>query len=418
MLQVHQNLFVLFRVIKNRSKNGKSAIYLRFTIDGKRVELSTYQTVDIKMWDAEGQYVKGKSEEAKCVNNQLALIKSNLYKHYNYLLALDKPLSAEILKNAYLGVGANKKTLQDVFKFYITRFEEKVANGKKAKNTLKSLKTTRQKVNSYLLHEYSRTDLFLHELKLSFVTGLEHYLTTVHKLGNNTTVKYIKLFKRILKAALEQEWMSHDPFAAFKCSYRESNRERPTMEEIITLYKKDFDLGRLEEVRDVFLFCCFTGFAYQDVFKLKPEHIMTGIDGEKWIMKEREKTNNPERVPLLPIPKEIIEKYKEHPYCLSNNCLLPVNSNQRYNGYLKEVAIICGIKKHLTTHMARHSFATTVTLEHDVPIETVSQMLGHKSIRTTQIYAKVTQRKVSNNMKDLKNKLHGQGEQSLYKINK
>jgi site-specific recombinase XerD len=135
-------------------------------------------------------------------------------------------------------------------------------------------------------------------------------------------------------------------------------------------------------------------------------------------MKEREKTNNPERVPLLPIPKEIIEKYKEHPYCLSNNCLLPVNSNQRYNGYLKEVAIICGIKKHLTTHMARHSFATTVTLEHDVPIETVSQMLGHKSIRTTQIYAKVTQRKVSNNMKDLKNKLHGQGEQSLYKINK
>ena len=163
----------------------------------------------------------------------------------------------------------------------------------------------------------------------------------------------------------------------------------------------------MEEVKDVFLFCCFTGYAYLDVFNLTHNNIIQGIDGEKWIVKNRVKNDNPERVPLLPIALEIVEKYKTHPYCEINDRLLPVNSNARFNGYLKEVAAICGIKKHLTTHTARHTFATTVTLEHDVPLETVSQMLGHKSIRTTQLYAKITQRKISNNMKELKNRLFG-----------
>ncbi len=153
------------------------------------------------------------------------------------------------------------------------------------------------------------------------------------------------------------------------------------------------------------MFCCFTGYAYLDVYNLTPENIVTGVDGNKWVVKDREKTKTPEQIPLLPIALEIIERYKNHPTCVNKNSLLPVNSNQRYNGYLKEIADVCGIKKHLTTHTARHTFATTVTLEHDVPIETVSQMLGHKNIRTTQIYAKVTQRKISNNMEELKKRL-------------
>lgn len=208
---------------------------MRFIFDNKRVELSTYQIVDVKLCDSEGQYVKGKSDEAGIINNQLALIRSNLYKHTNYQIALDQPFSADILKNSFLGIGANKKTLQDVFEFYISRFTEKVSTGKKAKNTLKSLKTTREKVKSYLIHEYHRKDIYLHEIKLSFVTGLEHYLTTIHKLGNNTTVKYIKILKRMLKVAMEQEWMKTDPFTAFKCGYHESNRERLTIEEIMAL---------------------------------------------------------------------------------------------------------------------------------------------------------------------------------------
>lgn len=208
--------------------------------------------------------------------------------------------------------------------------------------------------------------------------------------------------------AVEHGWLGVNPLTGFKCTYEDPQRERLTMEEIMALYKKEL-ISRLAEVRDVYLFCCFTGYAYRDVLTLSPAHIVTGIDGEKWIVKDRVKTNTAERVPLLPIPLEIIERYKEHLYCVYHKRLLPVNSNQRYNGYLKEVATVCGIKKHLTTHTARHTFATTVTLENDVPMETVSQMLGHKSIRTTQIYAKITQRKISNNMRKLRDRLFGKG---------
>lgn len=175
------------------------------------------------------------------------------------------------------------------------------------------------------------------------------------------------------------------------------------------LYNKDLPT-RLTEVRDVFVFCCFTGFGYIDLYKLTPENIVTGIDGGKWIAKDREKTGTNERVPLLPIPLEIIDRYKNDLYCQVKGCLLPVNTNQCYNAYLKEIATVCEINKYLTTHIARHTFATTVTLENDVPIETVSQMPGHRNIKTTQLYAKVTQKKISNNMRELKSKIHQQVE--------
>lgn len=212
----------------------------------------------------------------------------------------------------------------------------------------------------------------------------------------------------MLKLAVDQGWLAANPLGGFKCSYTDPQRERLTMDEIMTLYSKEL-IPRLAEVRDIYLFCCFTGYAYTDVLYLTPANVIMGIDGEKWIVKERAKTQTPERVPLLPIALEIIERYQNSPYCQLYGRLLPVNSNQRYNAYLKEIAGICNIKKYLTTHTARHTFATTVTLENDVPIETVSQLLGHKSIRTTQIYAKITQQKVSNNMRLLRKRLFGEG---------
>ena len=178
------------------------------------------------------------------------------------------------------------------------------------------------------------------------------------------------------------------------------------MDEIMNMYQKEFSIKRLEETRDVFIFCCFTGFAFNDVLKLSKDNIEIGIDGEKWVCKDRQKTKTAEKVPLLPIAMEIILNYAFDPYCIRNNTLLPVCCNQRFNGYLKEIPHLCGISKYVTSHTARHTFATTVTLENDMPIETVSQMLGHRSIRTTQIYAKITQSKVSNNMKTLKEKLN------------
>lgn len=204
--------------------------------------------------------------------------------------------------------------------------------------------------------------------------------------------------------AVEQGWLPNNPLGNFKCTYEEPERERLTMDEVMALYRKELH-PRLAEVRDIYLFCCFTGFAYADVAQLTPGHVVIGIDGEKWISKAREKTQSRENVPLLPIALQIIERYKDDPVCRAKGTLFPVSTNQKFNAFLKEIAIICGINKYLTSHTARHTFATTITLEQDVPIETVSQMLGHKSIRTTQIYAKVTHRKISNNMKVLRTSL-------------
>jgi integrase len=168
---------------------------------------------------------------------------------------------------------------------------------------------------------------------------------------------------------------------------------------------KKFATERLREVRDVFIFCCYTGFAYADLYNFEKNAVMIGLDGNYWLSTNRQKTGTKEKVPLLPIALEIIDRYKEHEYCVKYNKLLPVNSNQRYNNYLKELADVCCINKHLTSHIARHTFATTVTLANGVPIETVSAMLGHTSIRTTQIYAKVVESKMSADMELLKAKL-------------
>lgn len=184
------------------------------------------------------------------------------------------------------------------------------------------------------------------------------------------------------------------------------------MEELNALVTKEISIVRLAEARDCYVFMCYTGFAYEDAFGLGPENIFIGIDGQKWITKDRQKTDQAECVPLLPIPMEIINRYRDHPFCSAHGKLLPVRSNQRFNGYLKEIAAICGINKELTTHTARHTFATTVTLENDVPIETVSKMLGHRSIKTTQRYAKVTRKKISQNMSVLKEKLAAGTQQS------
>lgn len=400
-------LTIVFRLNTRRCKSGPLVIYVRVTFDSKRIELATRHSILKTNWSQQKQCAIGDSKEAREINQQLAIVRSDILKHYNRMIALDKPITAELLKNEYLGVKEEQHSLIETLDYYHTRFGEKVGIGLKAANTLKCIYTTNEKIKAFIKYRYKVSDMNLSEIKLSFITELEHYLITKDKLSNNSAMKYIHTFKRIIKFACDQEWMNKNPTTQFRCVYNPPDRERLTMEEIMKLYNKDLP-ARLAEVRDVFVFCCFTGFSYVDVYKLSADNIVNGIDGGKWIIKDRQKTKTNERVPLLPIPLEIIARYKDDLYCETKGCLLPVNSNQRYNGYLKEIAVICGIKKHLTTHIARHTFATTVTLENDVPIETVSQMLGHRNIKTTQLYAKVTEKKISNNMKALVGKLHEQ----------
>jgi site-specific recombinase XerD len=247
-------------------------------------------------------------------------------------------------------------------------------------------------------------DIDINRIDYAFIADYEFYLRSVRNCANNTTVKYIKNFHKIIKICLDNDWMTKNPFSNYKAKLKEVEREYLSEDEIQSLINKEFTIDRLSLVRDIFVFSCFTGLAYVDVKNLTTNNINYGIDGGKWIFTHRQKTESASKIPLLPIPEMIVEKYKNHPQCSNQNKLLPILTNQRMNSYLKEIAAACNINKELTFHIARHTFATTVTLTNGVPIESVSKMLGHKNLKTTQHYAKVLDRKVSEDMQVLRDK--------------
>lgn len=408
-MKIANEFSILFFLNKTKSSvNGKAPIYCRITIHQKRAQFSTGKNTLTDKWDPKAGIISGSSLEIKNINTELQEIKSDLRKTYNRLISINEIVTAELVIKTYLGRTNDKKTLIQLIDIYVNILKQKslATNPLIKPSRVAKFERIKNKLQKFLKSEYRCSDKILNDLNAGFGDDLFFYLTVKEKLNSNTAMKIIKDSRQVLKFAASKEWLSSNPLQSFKCTYNDPIRHRLTMDEVITLYNKDISIKRLAEVRDIYVFSCYTGFAYIETFSLTKDDIIIGIDGEKWITKERQKTESPEIVPLLPIALEIIERYKTHPYCVANNKLLPVDSNQRYNAYLKEIADICGIKKHLTTHTARHTFATTITLENDVPLETVSQMLGHKSIRTTQIYAKITQKKISNNMNNLKAKLH------------
>lgn len=419
-MKVNQNLCVLFWLRKSKAdENGLCSVYARLTIEGARTEISLGKKVHPDKWLPKSGVMKGNSEEARTFNSYLNLVKGDLQKHYNLLVAKETSrITPEMVRNAYIGVKESKKTLFEVFDYHNLKFAEKAKSGHLSEATHKRYLITKEKVREYLKQQYKVSDICLEDLNMAFITNFEHFLLTKQGLQSNTAMKYIKNVKKIATVAVSLEWISHNPFQTFKCSYQQPEREVLTQEDLDTMYSKTFDIRRMEVVRDVFIFCCYTGFAYHEVEALTQDAIQKGIDGEKWINICRSKTGSLESVMLLPIPLEIIEKYHNDPYCKVHNKLLPVSSNQKYNAYLKELADICNIRIPLSSHIARHTFATTVTLANDVPIETVSSLLGHKNIRTTQIYAKVVKKKVSNDMKLLRERLHENAEKPIMKISK
>lgn len=215
-------------------------------------------------------------------------------------------------------------------------------------------------------------------------------------------MKYLSNFRKIVNICIRNGWLQKDPFIAFKMTKREVERTALTEFELQTLAVKKFSIERLTIVKDIFLFSCFSGLAYSDVKKLRRSEIVIGIDGEKWLISRRQKTDITARIPLLQQALDIIDRYENNPQCILENRVLPVLSNQKMNAYLKEIADLCGINKNLTYHIARHTFATTVTLSNGVPIETVSKMLGHRNLKTTQHYAKILDIKISADMKQLR----------------
>ncbi len=383
--------------------NGLVPIYTRITINGKRFEQSTNRFVEISKWSTEGNKMKGTSEEARLINNHLDLLKNQIRDAEMELIHKKTPVTIETIKSKLLGIDERARMLVPIFQDHNNKIKELI--GKEyAPGTLERYTTSLKHTIEFMQWKYNVSDIDITKIDHAFVTDYEFWLRSVRNCANNTAVKYLKNFNKIIKLCLANDWLDKNPFANYKSKVKEVERVYLTEEEIQSIIEKDFKTERLSLVRDIFLFSCFTGLAYIDVKNLTKSHISYGIDGEKWIFTHRQKTESASKIPILPVTQMIIDKYENHPQCNNEDKLLPILSNQKMNAYLKEIATVCEIEKELTFHIARHTFATTVTLTNGVPIESVSKMLGHKNLRTTQHYAKVLDRKVSEDMKMLKDK--------------
>ena len=394
---------VLFYIKKSKiDREGRSIVYLRITVDGRRAECSTKKKVSLNNWNAGSSKANGNSQEAYLLNSYLSKIKNDIFQYYQRMLQDEELITAMTLRDGYLSKGKKRKMVIEIFEEHNQQVEKLIGKDFAA-GTLERYRTAKKHVEDFIKVEYGQKDLPIDQIDHKFISGLEYYLKTTRKCGHNSALKYITNFKKIVRIAFANDWIQKDPFLHWKNKLKIVEREFLSENELELMFNKVLPMERLQQVKDIFLFCCFTGLAYADVKKLGINDIVIGMDGEKWIKTHRTKTKTRSSIPILPAAAAILEKYQEHSSRVG--ILLPVLSNQKMNAYLKEIADLCGISKNLTFHLARHTFATTVTLSNGVPIESVSKMLGHTSVRTTQHYAKVLDKKLSEDMKGLRLRL-------------
>ena len=394
------SLLFYIRTTKTKS-NGTAPIYVRITINGKRAEFSAKRTIEPTKWNNAKGRAKGSNEQIKALNKYLDTIQAKVYDKQQELMQKNKSITAVSLKNAYLDITYDKKTLLGVFKTHNQKINQLIGNGF-TKATVEKYELSYKHLKEFIKLNYKADDLHLNEVLFGFITDFEHYLLSVKNIGRNTANKYLSHLIKMINIALDNEWIDKNPFRKFKMKNKEVVKEFLTETELGILLQKEIKFKRLEQVRDIFAFCCLTGLAFVDVEKLTPDDLHIGIDGKLWIHIRRQKTNTASHIPLLPHALTIIEKYKNHPLVITKGSVLPLLSNQKMNAFLKEIADLCGITKNLTMHTARHTFETYM-LTKGVPIETVAKLLGHKDLKTTQIYAKIIDSKVADDMKILMN---------------
>lgn len=398
-------LSLLFSLRKPKNyRSGEMPIYLRLTVDGKRTEFAVSWKCYPEKWDTATGRAMGSKADARTLNAYLDGIQFKIHELFRRMSEADETVTAETLKSHFIGKEEKARTLLSEFEDHNKKMCNLVGQ-EFEKSTLQRYETCLMHTKDFMLLQYNVSDIPVTKINFAFLNDFEYYLRSVRKCGNNSAIKYIKNFGKIIRICLGNGWLTIDPYLNYKPKQKAVYREVLTKEELDRLTKKKFSVERLSTVRDMFVFCCYTGLAYVDVHKLKRSELVRGIDGDLWIYTSRQKTDTLSRIPVLPVALSIINAYNDHPQCVVKDTLLPVMSNQKMNAYLKEIADLCNISKLLTFHIARHTFATTVTLNNGVPIESVAKMMGHTSIKTTQIYAKVMDHKISEDMQLLKKKM-------------
>ena len=389
---------LLFYIRRDKTnKKGEVPVFMRLTINGERADASIKRFIEPHAWNSAKGKANEKSRGGKDLNLYLDAISANILRIQRDLELDKKEVSAQIILNRYLGKEqSDRHTLMEVFRAHNEKCRA-LSGISLAPGTVIRYETTLRLTEEFLQKSYQKEDCYLDEVTNQFIEDFEFFLKTVRRCCHNTTSKYLMNFKKIVRIALAKGWMKKDPFAHIRFHLDPVEREFLEKQELKAMLNKEITITRLAQVRDIFCFCCLTGLAFTDVQQLKPEHLVADIHGKIWIRKARQKTKNMCNIPLLDEAQKIIDRYRDHPYCQTHGVLLPVCSNQKMNSYLKELADICGIRKNLSTHCARHTFAT-LTLASGATIDNVAKMLGHANVNMTRRYAKVLDSSIMRDM--------------------
>ncbi len=390
-------------------KNLEAPVMLRITVNGDRTEFSIQRTILPEQWNGERGCAKANTRFGKELNQCLDQIRLQVYQRHQELMAMNLPVTATALKGAYLnGIGeGDVHNLLDLYREHNANLKTMIDRGVSRATYIRH-ETSRRNLERFLRDAYQVDDINLKDVDHVFIKDYEAYLRTTRNCNNNSTVKYIKNFGKIIKEAMNRDWVQANPFRNIKFHLEEVDKPFLSQGELNRIMKREFTIIRIAQVRDVFVFCCFTGLAFIDVKTLTLKDLEQGVDGNLWIRKQRNKSKQWAHIPLLPQARHIIDKYRSNPQCQKKGVLLPVLSNQKMNAYLKEIADLCGIQKNLTTHCARHTFATTVTLANKISMESVSKMLGHSSLNMTRRYARILDTTIGQEMSQLAIKLGSQ----------
>ncbi len=394
---------ILFYLKRNEpKKNGNVVIMVRITVNGEKTQFSSKLEIHPDQWDTQSNRAKGKTVQAANLNRLLDNIRGNLSMHYNRLMDNNGYASPEKIRNFFLGIEENEKTIISYFNLYNKQYRLKVGTIT-SHSTYTRYELTKLRLIDFMKSKYGITDIPIKEITTVFIEDFYLYIRNSNECNNNTSMKFIQRFRAVMNYAKNSGVVFNDPFANYKFNFEKVDRDFLDQEDIDLLYNKTFASTKLTHVRDMFIFSCYTGLSYIDLCELTQDNIKMAFDEHLWIMIKRHKTNVHSNIRLLDIPKAILEKHSGQQ---KNGKLLPVISNQKMNDYLKEIAEVCEINKKITFHVARHTFATTVCLTQGVPIESISKMLGHANIQTTQIYARVVDRKLSQDMDMLAQKIN------------
>lgn len=395
-----ETMSILFFIKKTKLlKNGEAPICLRLTLNKQIAEIRIKRSILVNRWSPAKGCALGKDRVAKELNSYLEAIRLKMHQiHRELVLDMSAPVTANAIINRYCG--NDVKMLLEVFEDHNDKCRALI--GKEyVEGTVRKFDTTLLYLKQFLKQRYRKDDIPLPEINQEFVRDLEFFLKTEKSCQNNSALKHIKNFRKVIRIAIGNDWIKRDPFFGLRFKAEEVNVDFLSNDELKRIRQKKITIPRLERIRDIFVFCCFTGLAFVDVSQLTAEDLIKDAQGNMWIRKMRQKTKEMCNIPLLSVAKEILEKYKDFASTNAKGLLLPVSSNQKTNAYLKEIADICGIKKKLTTHVARHTAATVVFLANRVSMENVAKILGHANLNMTRHYAKVLDQSILNDMENV-----------------